>query len=155
MLDCIIYLAALGVVSFIAGRMWPKSWLHENSFPFRSMDFEKQGKIYEKIKIKEWQNKLPDMSRILPAFIPAKKMDADKLELLPLMIKETCVAELIHVLLPVAGLMCIGLWPGPGGIAVSIIYFLGNLPFVFIQRYNRPRLMRLNELRERTRKRGI
>ena len=60
------------------------------------------------------------------------------------------MAECIHLLLPLAGLYCLRLWPGAGGVIVALLYFLGNLPFVLIQRYNRPRLQRLCALRERT-----
>lgn len=150
MLKCILYLAAIGVASFFIGRLLPKSWLHEDRFPFRPFAFERQGKLYEKLKIKSWQNKLPDMSRLFTRFMPAKKLNADTLRDLPLMIKETCVAEFIHLLLPLAGLYCLRLWPGAGGVIVTLLYFLGNLPFVLIQRYNRPRLQRLCALRQRT-----
>ena len=150
MLKCILYLAVIGVASFVIGRLLLKSWLHEDRFPFRPFAFERQGKLYEKLKIKSWQNKLPDMSRLCKHCMPAKKMNADTLWELPLMIKETCVAEFIHLLLPLAGLYCLRLWPGAGGVIVTLLYFLGNLPFVLIQRDNRPRLQRLCALRQRT-----
>ena len=150
MLKCILYLAVIGVASFVIGRLLLKFWLHEDRFPFRPFAFERQGKLYEKLKIKSWQNKLPDMSRLCKHCMPAKKMNADTLWELPLMIKETCVAEFIHLLLPLAGLYCLRLWPGAGGVIVTLLYFLGNLPFVLIQRYNRPRLQRLCALRQRT-----
>ncbi|MDO5412622.1 MAG: glycosyl-4,4'-diaponeurosporenoate acyltransferase [bacterium] len=150
MLKCILYLTAIGAASFVIGRLLPKSWLHEDRFPFRPFAFERQGKRYEKLRIKSWQNKLPDMSRLFKHLMPAKKMNGDTLRDLPLMIKETCVAECIHLLLPLAGLYCLRLWPGAGGIVVTLLYFLGNLPFVLIQRYNRPRLQRLCALQQRT-----
>ena len=100
MLKCILYLAAIGAASFVIGRLLPKSWLHEDRFPFRPFAFERQGRLYEKLRIKSWQNKLPDMSRLFKHLMPAKKMNDDTLRDLPLMIKETCVAECIHLLLP-------------------------------------------------------
>lgn len=69
------------------------------------------------------------------------------------MIQETCVAELTHLLLCAAGILLFWIWPGAGGcimFALDIVF--GNLPFILIQRYNRPRLlryMRLTEARER------
>ena len=60
------------------------------------------------------------------------------------MIEETCVAELTHGLLCIAGLFLLKIWPGAGGIFLTVIYIVfGNLPFLLIQRYNRPRLVRL------------
>lgn len=150
MLKCVLYLAAIGAASFFVGRLLPKDWFHEDRFPFAPFAFERQGKLYEKLKLKSWQNKLPDMSRLFTRLMPAKKMNTDTLRNLPLMIRETCVAELIHLLLPLAGLVCLRLWPGAGGAAVTVLYFLGNLPFVMVQRYNRPRLRRLLDLQRRT-----
>ena len=60
------------------------------------------------------------------------------------MINETCIAELTHFLLCFTGLVVFWLWPGAGGLVVWLIYCIfGNLPFIIIQRYNRPRLLRL------------
>ena len=42
------------------------------------------------------------------------------------------------------------LMPGWGGVGLWLIWFLlANLPFILIQRYNRPRLMRLHVLLQR------
>ena len=60
------------------------------------------------------------------------------------MIEETCVAELTHGLLCIAGLVLLAIWPGTGGVILTVIYIVfGNLPFLLIQRYNRPRLQKL------------
>ena len=62
------------------------------------------------------------------------------------MLLETCVAELTHAMLIVSGAALLWLWPGVGGIAVYAVYvLLGNVPFIMIQRYNRPRFARLLE----------
>lgn len=142
-LYCIIYLAAIGVLGFIAGRLLPYSLLDENRFPFRPFSFENEGRIYEKAGIKKWQSRIPDMSRILPRFMPAKKLEKNFAGKLPVMIKETCVAELIHLLLAAAAPLCLIIWRGTGGKLVTALYELGNLSFILVQRYNRPRLMRL------------
>ena len=42
------------------------------------------------------------------------------------------------------------IWPGVGGIVAALVYiFVGNLPFVIIQRYNRPRLQKLYDMQQR------
>ena len=144
LIDCLLYLALSGIVFFVLGRLLPKRWFHPDRGPWRSFVFEKEGRLYERLKIKRWQNFLPDMSRILPGVMPAKKMGVGYTAAqLDTMIRETCVAELTHVLLCLAALPCLVLWRGPGGAAVFGVYVLGNLPFILIQRYNRPRLRRL------------
>ena len=61
------------------------------------------------------------------------------------LLDETCIAELIHGLLCVAGLHCMDYWPGAGGMIFAVLYLVGNLLFVCIQRHNRPRLVRVYE----------
>ena len=61
----------------------------------------------------------------------------------PIAADDSCVAELTHALLALAGFFCLALWQGAGGLLFSLGCLAANLPYVVIQRYNRPRLMRL------------
>ena len=139
---CLCYAATLGLVSFLLGRALPKNWIHPNRFPFRTYAWE--DKLWKVLRIRKWQAKVPDMSKLFKKFMPEKKPTRQTVQNLPLMIQETCVAELTHGLLCLAGLALLKIWPGPGGIILTVIYILfGNLPFLLIQRYNRPRLQKL------------
>ena len=141
---CVLYFAVSGVVSFLAGRLLPKSWFKAEHRPWRCRSWEKGGSCYERLNIRRWQNKLPDMSRILPFMMPPKKLCGDIQLRLPRMLQETCVAEFIHGLLCLTGLYCLRLWPGLGGFVMYLLYVLVfNVPYILIQRYNRPRLLRL------------
>ena len=142
---CIGYLAAVGIVSFLIGRLLPDSWILEDCPVFRCFDWEKGGSVYNAFRIRKWQNRVPDMSKIFPKAMLEKKVTRNIRQDLPLMIRETCIAEFIHVLLCVAGLWCMVIWPGFGGFLMAFLYTLGNLPFIMIQRYNRPRLRALAE----------
>ena len=71
------------------------------------------------------------------------------------MIEETCVAEFIHFLLILLGFYALRLWPGTGGAVFTAVYILlGNLPFLIIQRYNRPRLQKLLAAQQRRSRRN-
>lgn len=150
---CVIYIAVLGILSFIIGRLLPKGWFHADKFPYKTAAGEQ--KIYQALRVKSWQSKVPDMSRLFRHIMPAKKMTAETVADIPRMLEETCVAELTHTLLSILGLAMLWLWPGWGGIIVTIIYILlGNVPFIIIQRYNRPRLQRLYVMQQRKRERS-
>ena len=137
LLHCFLYLAATGIFGFLLGRLLPKRWFSAERFPFRSQPWEE--KLYRLLRVKQWQNKLPDMSRIFPKLMPAKRLTP-----------QTCVAELIHALLSVSGLGFLWLWPGGWGIALTVVYILlGNVSFIIIQRYNRPRLVKLLEMQQK------
>ena len=67
-----------------------------------------------------------------------------------LLIAETCVAECVHWALIVLSLGLFLFWRGGWAFAFWLVYnILGNVPFIIIQRYNRPRLVMLEERRKR------
>ncbi len=145
-LSCVVYLILISASGFLLGRLLPKSFFCGSRFPYKSYAFEKNGKIYLKLNIQHWQNKVPDMSKLFPWCMPAKNLAGDYKSRLPEMIQETCIAELTHKLLCIAGLYCIKLYPGWRGFLIAFLYsVVFNLPFVLIQRYNRPRLMRVEK----------
>ena len=144
MLKCAVYFAVTGLLSFFLGRLIPPNKMEWRCFPYKLYRIEKEGQIYKKIGIHHWKNKVPDMSKIFPKLMPPKKMVTTEKNSLLRMIQETCTAELTHVVLCLTGLYCIKLWPGTGGILLAVLNIvLFNLPFILIQRYNRPRLVRL------------
>ena len=143
LLKCIVYLAVTGIAVFIFGRLIPYDQICEEKPPFRSEPWEQDGRLYDKLGIRRWQGLLPDMSRILPGVMPAKSLGTVSEDSLRTMIKETCIAELCHDILGLTGLYCLILWPAPGGCLLTLLYCLTNVPFILVQRWNRPRLLRL------------
>lgn len=148
-LKTIHYILCVSIAVFILGRVFPRKWIFEDRFPFKSFEFEKGGRIYNKIGIMKWKTKLPDASviitKIIPKFMPRKRIDQDNQ--IPILIKETCVAEATHVLVSFLGFGCVFIWNGIGGWIVSIAFLLFNIPFIIIQRFNRPRLIRASMMR--------
>ena len=45
LIDCTIYIALIGIVGFLLGRLFPKGWFRYDQFPFRPFSFEKNGEI--------------------------------------------------------------------------------------------------------------
>ena len=67
------------------------------------------------------------------------------------MIRETCIAEFIHKILAVMGIGCLFVWESPWALLLYILYVvIGNLPFIIIQRYIRPKLIRIHAKLTRT-----
>lgn len=146
LVNCIVYLCLTGAIGFVVGRLLSR-YRHFNpeAFPYRPFAFEKDGVAYEKLGIKSWQSKVPDMSRIVPSLIPSKNMhgtvSAEKVEI---MLHETCVAEYVHYLLCLSGLYgCFHFLQPVAASALYVLYLFTNIPCMMIQRYNRPRLMRV------------
>lgn len=152
-LYCLLYLLIMSIIVFLLGRIIPRKWINENKFPFKLFKWEEEGFIYNKFKIKKWKTKLPDASlllnKIIPSLYPTKRMKLTEREKAKILVKESCIAEGTHKVVSILGIFCIYIWKSFGGVTVSIIFYLFNVPFVLIQRYNRPRLQKLsNKLNE-------
>ena len=152
----IVYVAIIGALSNIFAIFINRDKLDENKRPFKSRKWEKNGKVYDKLAIRKWKNKVPDMSKCLPFLRPKKVASGTTSTDLRALIKETCVAEIIHVALIVLSLGVLLICPGKLGVVLYIFCFIGNLPFIFVQRYNRPQYIiaeeRLTRREERLRK---
>lgn len=114
-----------------------------DSFWFRPKRFEKS--LYNLLKVKKWKTRVPvyDSDEYSMETHTAKEI-----------IMNTCHAEVVHEVILVASYL-----PILGGLAVShwallavtsFLFSCCHLMFVVIQRYNRPRLVRLYE-RQRAR----
>ena len=141
---CLLYLAALGLLCFPFGRLLARRSFDVDRFPFRAYPFERDGKFYDDVfRIRRWQSRVPDVSRWAPQIVPRKSLSAHlDAPQLRRMVNETCVAELTHLLLCLAAAALPFIWPGWGGwLTLAVDILLGNLPFLLIQRYQRPRLL--------------
>lgn len=143
-LNCLTYLAIVSFSSFLIGRILPKEFFRYDSFLFRPFRFEERGRIYDALHVRKWKDKLPDMSLVFPGMLPSKKPPRKiTITQMETMLQETCIAEWIHGLLCLIGCGCIYIWRCTGGWIVSLLFALGNLPYIIIQRYNRPKLIHL------------
>lgn len=141
---CIGYFILIGALVFLLGRLVPSAWFHYDRFPFYPQRFEKNGVIYRKFGVHRWKEKVPDMSIVLPGTIPSRRVSTTlTTPTLARMIQETCIAEMSHALLCVLGFGCIVMWPSVGSVVLALFYALGNIAYCMIQRYNRPKLVRL------------
>ncbi len=142
----VLYLAAISLLSNVAAAFIKRDF-RTDAFPFRPWPFEREGRFYERLKIRKWKDRVPDMSKYLRS-LPRKALGGATGGQVRMLVQETCVAELVHGALMVLALPVL-LCREPWAAALVLVYVLGNLPFIMIQRYNRPRLLRLAEKLER------
>ena len=149
-LYALLYIAALGILSHFVGQALPRAWFSTEKFPYRAAEWEKGGKVYEKLVIKRWKDFLPDMSRIMPDMVKKKVTKQSREQGMGVLIAETCVAECVHFWLIILSLGIFVFWRGGWAAVFWLVYnILGNVPFMIIQRYNRPRLVLLEQRRKR------
>lgn len=141
----IVYVAVIGILAHYIGESMPRSWFSENRFPYMCFAFENGGKIYDRIKIKKWKTKLPDMSRVMRDMLPKKVSFGDTSANISALIKETCVAEFIHQCLCLLSVGIYLIWKNYIGVILMLVFIICNLPFILIQRYNRPHLVLMRD----------
>ena len=139
---CIV---GVGFLANFIGEALPRAIFHPNRFPYRVYRWEKDGKVYERVGVHKWKDNVPDMSRLRKKKMVPKHLGicptADGVHTLAL---ETCRAEAVHSVLCLLSVGLIFLWKNRWlGVGVVVIYVLCNLPFIIIQRYNRPALLAL------------
>ena len=136
-------IALIGILAHILGEALPRKWFHWDRFPYRTFSWEREGRVYEAMGIRRWKDRLPDKSKHTKKTFTKQMKGHDSIDGLVRFLQETCVAELVHWCLLLLSFPLYSYVPTGFGAAVTVLYALSNLPFIFIQRYNRPRLQRL------------
>lgn len=103
---------------------------------FREKRFEK--KLYRLLRVRKWKKYMPTYS--LDTFDTKQKTVKE-------IIGATCQAEIVHEIIMVLSILPIILIPFLGGavalIVTSVLAMLFDSLFVILQRYNRPKLIRV------------
>lgn len=148
----VIPVAVIGILAHVIGEALPRRWFDASRFPYRAYAFERNGRFYEALGIRKWKNVLPDKSRIAPGTYhkairgSAQQHSAAHMERL---LQETCVAECVHWALLVISPILLFTMESPAAYVMTPLYGLSNLPYIMIQRYNRPRLAVLSARMQR------
>lgn len=143
LITAIKYVALIGILAHVLGEALPRRWFHWDRFPYRTFSWEREGRIYEAIGIRRWKDHLPDKSKHTKKTFTKQMKGHDSIDGLVRFLQETCVAECVHWCLLLLSFPLYSYVPTVFGAAVTALYALSNLPFILIQRYNRPRLLRL------------
>lgn len=145
----LIYVAILGILSHVIGEALPRRWFLWGKFPYRAWKWEKNGKIYDALKIRAWKDRMPDKSRVVKSMVPKRVGACPTSASVYRLIEETCVAEAVHACLCLLAFPICFFWDGAVGLLFAMIFILCNIPFIMIQRYNRPALVSLAERLEK------
>lgn len=136
--------AVMGVLSFLIGELLPRKNIDIEDRLYRPRKWEKNGRVYYKLGIQKWKDRVPDMSRFVPHMFRKKITVMRSATYVEDLIRETCIAEIIHYMLSLLSPVFLALMPPVWGPICMLLYVgVGNLPFIIIQRFNRPRLMEI------------
>lgn len=149
-ISVLFWILLLGGIA-LSSRLLPSRWYcYDNAF-FRTRDWEL--KLYHILHVRRWKDYLPELGHIV-GFAKDHLPDQITREYLDRFLWEACYTEAAHWICMLAGFSYlflallldeprryIGIF-----LAISIVNFFAHLPFIIIQRYNRPRLYALREM---------
>lgn len=142
-LKSVIYVLVLGIAAHYIGEALPRRWFHFDRFPFATRKWEREGAVYESIKIQDWKDHVPDLSRVMKDMVPKRVGICPTSSEVWVLVSETCVAEFIHFALCIFSPGVYLFWKNSMGIFLACVVVFCNVPFILIQRYNRPTLIAL------------
>lgn len=131
------------VMTLIAEKMPTKIYYYKK-WLYRERQWEDGGHIYERIfGVKSWKAKLPDISDFMKWRFNKKHFAKNNNNYLFAFLTESCKAEFTHWMIIMSTLI-FKFWNNWSSVLLIMsIAMLLNLPYIIIQRYNRPRLKRL------------
>jgi len=115
-----------------------KMWL------FRERKWESGGQIYEHFfGVKRWKSKLPDISDFMKWRFNKKHLAQRGSGYLYVFLAESCKSEFTHWMI-ICSTLLFRFWSNFWStLVIFLLAAILNLPYIIIQRYNRPRLIRL------------
>jgi glycosyl-4,4'-diaponeurosporenoate acyltransferase len=122
----------------------PENLFEHTRWIFKERKWEKGGAVYQRLfKIKRWKDSLPELGDFIKSIFPKKEIASLDKKYLKKYVVETCRAELCHwsIILTV---FLVSFWSDSAmRTYVFLLALVLNLPYIFIQRYNRPRVINL------------
>jgi glycosyl-4,4'-diaponeurosporenoate acyltransferase len=137
--DALVW-ATWSVLVGLAVHVAPRRWYDRDTWLTRTRTWERRGHVYERVRIRRWKNRLPEVGgkRTLPPSLDS-------------FAAETRRAEYVHwAIASIAP--AFALW-NPWWLTTAMVaYAVGaNAPFIAVQRYNRARVVRIAQCRARVR----
>lgn len=131
----------LSVIVTILSLIVPDYVFTKKSWILKERKWEQKGEFYQKyFKVRLWKNHLPELGDFIRGIFPKKKIMEFSDEYLRKYLFESRKSELTHWCIILSSLLFI-LWNEPHeALLMFIIAAVINLPYIIIQRYNRPRI---------------
>jgi glycosyl-4,4'-diaponeurosporenoate acyltransferase len=130
------------VCGYVAHRR-PADTFDPNRWPYRLRGWERGGRVYQRIGIRRWKDRLPEAGAVFTGGFSKRHLASRNRFYLDRFVAETCRAEFAHwAMMALAPIWFVLFAPLVG--ALNCVYALGaNLPCLIVQRFNRGRLLRV------------
>ncbi len=152
-LDVFIYIVQQVARVFI-DYLLPKTWYDSSLWWFQCFAWEDGGNFYKKhFKVEAWKDFLPVVAGLTE--VDKSHLESQDPDYLESFIYDINVSESNHVRAILMTSIFI-IWNPPGMfLLIFTLSLLGHLPFIIIQRYNRPRMQRLLRINQKRRENQV
>jgi len=143
LLDCIAWAIIQPSVAYLS-MGFPPSMLNYDRWLYRTRRWEAGGEIYNNVfHVKRWKSRLPYCGELFQKEFTMKAVTSQEEEYLRLWVQESCRSELCHWI-AITPAFLFFLWNPFNLWMVMVLYaVLFNAIPIIVQRYNRPRLLRI------------
>lgn len=132
----------LSVIITFLSVLSPKYYYNYKMWLYRERKWEHGGKLYEnKLKVKKWKSRLPELADFLKFIFPKKFIKEFSIDYMSKYLMESCRAELTHWCIIFSTVVFLIFESTETFIYMFLIAFAANIPYIIIQRYNRPRIL--------------
>jgi len=141
LLNLLTFFVFSAIITYLSNRM-PARLYSSDSWLLRQREWEKRGEFYQRVfRVKHWKKLLPELGDIVKSVFPKKRIKEYTREYLQKYIFESCKSEVTHWSIIFSAFLFF-LWSEfQPAVMIVIIAIILNLPYIIIQRYNRPRIM--------------
>lgn len=142
-MNIIVFILISLVMTLVCDKI-PSKLYDYKKWMFRVRKWEHGGLFYEKyLMVKKWKSKLPDISDFVKWRFNKKHLAESDSEYLSVFLTESCKSEFTHWMI-ILSTVIFAFWNDS---LTTFLFFVAasllNLPYIIIQRYNRPRLIKL------------
>lgn len=140
-INTIAVIVADGLIAYIIHKL-PQKWFNPYSKFFKIYAWE--NTVLRKFKIRQWKDKVPEMGKLMCNF-GKNKVASQEGNYLYKFCVETCYAEVVHYGMAFFGFILLLLFPTNFlwtiTLPVILVNFVLQFPPIWIQRFNRPKLI--------------
>ena len=138
-----LFVIGVGIVIHFAGEAFPRKFVFSKGF-FSCAPWEKGGRVYDDVfRVSAWKDLLIDASKMFSGTKSKSLSGKTGKEEIYSAVQEMCAGELCHWILVVLSFALLFLISRPWKWLFWAIYLIANLADIVIQRYNRPRLVKI------------
>jgi len=138
-----VFLISSIIVTLISTKL-PDRYYNYRNWIYKERKWEKNGEFYQQMfKVKRWKKHMPEIADFINSVFSKKSIKEFDNAYIEKYLLESCRAEFAHWCIIFSSVMFLFYAGTAAFIYMFLISVLIDVPFIIIQRYNRPRILHI------------